>query len=187
MASNAAPDNHPYTYQLSHPCVIDDRENGGCRASDFRECPAAPDRVVEDLVPESRRLALPDPNPDDDVVETVTTDGYPTFGAPVGTPVGPWIVGERGCIDITALNPPPSPDEVFRYFQTLPLPQLTTQHQPPGDVLTGLPVIFYTDSPTTQTFTVDIRGFQVAIEATAQQFTWHTGDTTGQITSTDPG
>jgi hypothetical protein len=85
------------------------------------------------------------------------------------------------------LNPPPSGAEVFSYFRRLPLPQLTTQHQPPGNGLTGLPVIFYTDSPTTQTFTVDIRGFSVVIEATAEQFTWHTGDATGQIISTDPG
>ena len=42
---------------------------------------------------------------------------------------------------------------MFRYFQTLPLPQLTTQHQPPGNGLVGLPVIFFTDSATTQTFT----------------------------------
>ncbi|TYP90829.1 hypothetical protein BD833_101548 [Blastococcus xanthinilyticus] len=76
---------------------------------------------------------------------------------------------------------------MFRYFETLPLPELTTRHQPPGDGLTGLPVIFYTDSLTTQTFTVDIRGFQVVIQATAEQFTWHTGDPTGQITTTDPG
>ncbi|WP_246063377.1 hypothetical protein [Blastococcus colisei] len=76
---------------------------------------------------------------------------------------------------------------MFSYFQRLPLPQLTTQHQPPGDGLTGLPVIFYTGSPTTQTFTVDIRGFSVVIEATAESFTWHTGDATGQIVTTDPG
>ncbi|WP_240619367.1 hypothetical protein [Blastococcus sp. TF02-8] len=182
IASNAAPVDHPYTYQLSHPCVVDDRENGGCRSSDFRQCPAFPGRVVEDLVPERRRLALPTPDG-----TTRTIDGFPTNGAAVGTPVGPWIVGARQCIDITALNPPPSPAEVFSYFQRLPLPTLTTQHQPPGDGLAGLPVIFYTDSPTTQTFTVDIRGFTVVIQATAQQFTWHTGDPTGQIVTTDPG
>jgi hypothetical protein len=90
------------------------------------------------------------------------------------------------CVDITALNPPPSPDEVFRYFQTLPLPQLTTQQQPPGNALVGLPVIFFTDSPTTQTFTVDIRGFAVVINATAKQFDWHTGDGS-TVTSADPG
>jgi hypothetical protein len=67
-----------------------------------------------------------------------------------------WESVREGCYDITALNPPPSGAEVFSYFERLPLPLLTTQHQPPGDGLTGLPVIFYTDSPITQTFTVDI-------------------------------
>jgi len=91
-------------------------------------------------------------------------------------------------MDITSLNPPPSPAEVFSYFERLPLPTLTTQHQPPGDGLSGLPVIFYTDSPTTQTFTVDIRGFTVVINAAAESYTWHTGDpATPEITSTEPG
>ena len=73
-------------------------------------------------------------------------------------------------------------------FQRLPLPTLTTQHQPPGNGLSGLPVIFYTDSPTAQTFTVDIRGFSVVIEAKATRYTWHTGDqATPEVTSTDPG
>ncbi|MDP5185389.1 hypothetical protein QOZ88_22375 [Blastococcus sp. BMG 814] len=105
----------------------------------------------------------------------------------MGTPFGGWIPEGSACIDVTELNPPPSGAEVFSYFQRLPLPQLMTRHQPPGDGLTGLPVIFYTDSPTTQSFTVDIRGFTVVIDATAEQFTWHTGDATGQITTTDPG
>jgi hypothetical protein len=96
--------------------------------------------------------------------------------------------GPGACLDITSLNPPPSPAEVFSYFQRLPLPTLTTQHQPPGDGLSGLPVIFYTDSPTTQTFTVDIRGFTVVIQASAESFTWHTGDPAAPtLTSTDPG
>ncbi|MCA0146186.1 hypothetical protein [Blastococcus sp. LR1] len=132
-------------------------------------------------MPEQRRLALSGPDG-----TTVTQDGFPTGGAPVGTPVGPWITGNRACIDVTALNPPPSPDEVFRFFQTLPLPQLATRQQPPGDALVGLPVIFFTDSPTTQTFTVDIRGFTVTITAGATAFTWHTGDGT-DLTTTDPG
>ena len=33
----------------------------------------------------------------------------------------------------------------------------------------------------------DIRGFTVVIEATAEQFTWHTGDATGLIVTPDPG
>jgi hypothetical protein len=92
----------------------------------------------------------------------------------------------RACVDITALNPPPSPGEVFRYFKELPLPELATKQQPPGNALVGLPVIFFTDSPTTQNFTVDIRGFTVTIAATASGFTWHTGDG-ADVTSTDPG
>ena len=92
----------------------------------------------------------------------------------------------RACTDITALNPPPSPAEVFRYFRTLPLPQLTAEHQPPGDGLSGLPVIFYTDDPVTQTFTLNIRGFTVTIVAGATTFIWHTGDG-ADVTSSDPG
>ncbi|GAB4082324.1 hypothetical protein [Modestobacter muralis] len=75
---------------------------------------------------------------------------------------------------------------MFRYFQTLPLPQLTTRQQPPGEALVGLPVIFFTDSPTTQVFTVDIRGFAVTITARATSFAWTTGDGTTLIT-TDAG
>jgi hypothetical protein len=112
----------------------------------------------------------------------------PTAGTAPGTPFGGWINDGGACVDVTDLNPPPSPGEVFSYFERLPLPTLTTRHQPPGNGLSGLPVIFYTDSPTTQTFTVDIRGFSVVIDATATRFTWHTGDpTTPAITSTDPG
>ena len=118
--------------------------------------------------------------------ETVTLPLQSAPASPVGTPVGSWLPGLRGCIDITALNPPPSPAEIFRYFQTLPLPQLTTQHQPPGNGLVGLPVIFFTDSATTQTFDLTIRGFQVQIVAGATAFTWHTGDGT-ELTSTTPG
>jgi hypothetical protein len=171
---------HPYTYQLSDPCVVNDRENGACRPSDDLQCPAPSDRVVEDLIVEQRRLAISGPE------ATTTVDGFPTGGAPVGTPVGPWERLARGCVDITALDPPPSPDEVFRYFQSLPLPQLPTTQQPPGNGLVGLPTIFFTDGPTTQTFTLDIRGFTVDITATASSFTWHTGDGT-DLTTADPG
>ena len=103
-----------------------------------------------------------------------------------GTPFGVWATTFAGCVDVTDLNPPPSPDEVFRYFQTLPLPELTTRQQPPGEALVGLPVIFFTDSPTTQTFTVDIRGFTVVIAATATTYAWDTGDGT-VLTTPDPG
>ena len=98
-----------------------------------------PDHPV--LVLERQRLAQGDGTP----AEGIT----PLPGAASGTLRR--LDRGRGCMDVTALNPPPSPGEVFSYFERLPLPTLTTQHQPPGNGLTGLPVIFYTDSPTTQT------------------------------------
>ena len=161
--------------------MVNDRETGNCNRADFLQCTSPPGRVVEDLVVEQRRLVLPAPDG-----TTRTVDDFDPGTAPPGTPVGPWIPLERRCVDITALNPAPSPGEVFRYFQTLPLPQLPTRQQPPGNGLVGLPVIFFTDGPTTQTFTLDIRGFTVDITATASSFTWRTGDGT-ELTTTDPG
>jgi hypothetical protein len=106
--------------------------------------------VIQRLVVQQRRLVLVEP-------AGSTIDGFPvTPGTPAGNAVGPWIPLGRACVDITALNPPPSPAEVFRYFQELPLPDLPTQQQPPGNALAGLPVVFYTDGPTTQTFTVNV-------------------------------
>ncbi len=177
VASNAAPANPPYTYRLQSPCQVDTAAGGDCRPDDDALCPAPPGRVVQTMVIEQQRLVLADGS---------TVDGFDSAGLPPGSAVGPWLSVARACVDITALNPPPSPAEVFRYFQELPLPQLTTRQQPPGDGLVGLPVIFFTDSPTEQAFTVDIRGFTVDIAATATTFTWHTGDGT-QLTSTDPG
>jgi hypothetical protein len=158
--------------------VIADEVEGACSSFDFRPCPQEPGRVIEYLVVQRRPVVGPD---------GTTVDGPAPAGFEAGDPVGDWSFVRQGCIDITSLNPPPSGAEVFSYFERLPLPRLTTQHQPPGDGLAGLPVIFYTDSPTTQTFTVDIRGFSVVIEATAQSFAWHTGDATGRLVTTDPG
>lgn len=177
MASNDAPADSPHAYRLRTPCQVDSSAGDACRADDEALCPAPPDRIVQVMVIEQQRIVLPD---------GTTIDGFDPLGAAPGTPVGPWLSVARACVDITALNPPPSPAEVFRYFQTLPLPELTTQQQPPGDALVGLPVIFYTDSPTTQTFTLDIRGFTVDITATATTYTWHTGDGT-DLTTTTPG
>ncbi|MGY1745183.1 hypothetical protein [Blastococcus sp. SYSU D00695] len=134
--------------------------------------------MVRFLTIQQRRLVLPD---------GTTADGFVVDPPlPPGTAVGNWLTFNNSCIDVTALNPAPSPDEVFRYFQRLPLPQLPTHQQPPGDALVGLPVIFFTDGPTTQTHSLDIRGFTVDIVATADSFTWHTGDG-AHLTTTDPG
>lgn len=107
-------------------------------------------------------------------------------GMQPGSPYGPWSAIYTGCVDVTDLNPAPTPDEVYRYFQTLPLPHLDTIEQPPGTALVGLPVVFHTDGPTTQTYDLTIRGFAVHITATATTFTWHTGDGT-DLTTTSPG
>src|SRR4051812_43197723 len=168
-----------YAWRLRRLCVIADEQTGTCSAQDFRRCPEEPGRVLEYLVVEQRPVVRAD--------GTSVLDPATDTGLPPGSLVGFWTEVRQGCIDITPLNPPPSPAEVFSYFERLPLPTLTTQHQPPGDGLSGLPVIFYTDSPTTETFTVDIHGFWVVINATAEKFTWHTGDATGEIFTTDPG
>jgi hypothetical protein len=113
-----------------------------------RACPQVEGRVIQFLIVQRQRLAQEDGSAVEDIA--------PPVGTVPGSAYGPVIVDGGACVDITALNPPPSPDEVFRYFQTLPLPDLPTQQQPPGNALAGLPVVFYTDGPTTQTFTVNV-------------------------------
>jgi hypothetical protein len=171
-----------YAWRIRTLCMLSDEAEGACSGADFRTCPQEPGRAISYYVVQRRPVVHLDPDGNPTVAE-----GSLPNGARVGDPVGSWFTDRQGCIDVTPLNPPPSAAEVLSYFEELPLPQLTTQHQPPGNGLTGLPVIFYTDSPTTQTFTVDIRGFTVVIEATAEQFTWHTGDPAGEVVSTDPG
>ena len=177
-ASNVPPTGPPsFQWRLRTQCEVSDPNVGACQPGAV-VCDPVEARVVTYYIVQRQRLALPD---------GVVIDGQAApEGLPPGTPFGPWETTFAGCVDITDLNPPPSPDEVFRYFQTLPLPQLTTRQQPPGAALVGLPVIFFTDSPTTQTFTVDIRGFDVDITARATSFTWTTGDGT-TLTTTDPG
>ncbi|WP_139173621.1 hypothetical protein [Geodermatophilus telluris] len=167
-----------YVYRLRQPCVLVEERGDLCNALDFQACPADPGRVVRFLTVQQRA-----------VVRANGSAAIPVpGGAQPGDFLGDWVDLRTECLDITALNPPPSPDEVFSYFQRLPLPQLTTRHAPPGDGLSGLPVAFWTDSPTAQTFTVDIRGFTVVIAAEAQQFTWRTGDpAVPTLTSTEPG
>ena len=168
-----------YVWRLVDPCVLDDQRITACRGIDFRACPGPAGRVIGLFAIQRRLVVRPD---------GTQAVGVAPAGTAPGTQVGPWETVRQGCIDITSLNPPPTPAEVFSEFRRLPLPQLTTQHQPPGNGLSGLPVIFWTDSAPSQTFTVDIRGFRVAITATVQRYTWHTGDPARPtVTSTDPG
>jgi hypothetical protein len=145
-----------YGWRLMDPCLAAAQATGYCSPTDVRECPPAdPGRVVGFFVVERRPIVRGDRTAMLDGPNGPTVVQLGQEYAP-GDPVGDWRYIREGCYDITALNPPPSGAEVFSYFERLPLPLLTTQHQPPGDGLTGLPVIFYTDSPITQTFTVDI-------------------------------
>jgi hypothetical protein len=166
-----------YQWRLISQCELDDAAVGGCTPGNAI-CPALAGGLIGLYIVQRQRLVQADRAPVDGMppgVNDTLGDGY-----------GPWGSIATSCVDVTDLNPPPSPDEVFRYFQTLPLPQLATRQQPPGEALVGLPVIFFTDSPTTQTFTVDIRGFTVVIEATATRYDWATGDGT-VLTTADPG
>ena len=176
-ADTAAAD---YEWRLRTLCEISDEAEGACSPSDFRPCPQDPGRVIRFLVLEQRPIVRTD---------GTVVDGSSADGLLPGDPAGPWDEARPGsCLDITSLNPPPSPGEVFSYFERLPLPELAAKHQPPGNGLSGLPVIFYTDEATTQTFTVDIRGFEVVIDAGATSFTWNTGDPTDPTIVTDhPG
>src|SRR3954464_8119317 len=124
FASNETVPAASYRYRLQSPCAVDAAAGGNCRPDDDALCSSPPDRVVQVMVVQQQRLVLAD---------GTTTDGFDPAGAAPGTPVGDWLSLARACVDITALNPPPSPGEVFRYFQTLPLPQLTTRQQPPGN------------------------------------------------------
>jgi hypothetical protein len=167
-----------YDWRLLPPCILAAElgDSPGFCAADAQLCPPEPGRVIQYLIVQRRPVVRVD--------GTAVVD-VPAGFAP-GQPIGNWLTLREGCIDITELNPPPSPGEVFSYFERLPLPQLQTRHQPPGNGLAGLPVVFHTDSPTTQRFTVDVRGYSVVIDARAQRYTWHTGDGP-PITSTDPG
>src|SRR4051812_49022577 len=174
MASSA-PSERIYT--LLTPCEFSDPRDGGCQPGDF-SCPSVPTRLIVYYYVLSQRLVQPDRRAIDGLAPAATAE--------IGSPYGPNVNEGAACVDVTDLNPPPSPGEVYRYFQTLPLPQLATSQRPRGNGLVGLPVIFWTDGPVTQTFTVDIRGFQVVIVATASGYTWHTGDGT-DLATTDPG
>lgn len=177
VASNRAPGPQLYVWRLRTSCEVTDASLGGC-VSDAKACPVVADRVIQLFVVERKTIAQS--NGEGPAGEVVPA------GTPIGSPFGPWAADGLSCVDVTDLNPAPTPDEVYRYFRTLPLPALPTIQQPPGTALVGLPVVFHTDGPTTQTYDLTIRGFAVSITATATTYTWHTGDGT-DLTTASPG
>src|SRR4051794_11842696 len=60
IATNSAPLNHPWTYQLSTPCQLDTAAGGLCRPDDDTVCATAPDRVSQVMVILRQRLVLSD-------------------------------------------------------------------------------------------------------------------------------
>jgi len=115
----------------------------------------------------------------------------PPASIPIGQPYGIVLPAGQGCVDVSTLDLPPSPEEVATYFQALPLPGLGFGFQPPDLGLVNLPEIFFTLEPTTGTYIVDIRGYSVTIYTGVSQFFWHTGDTVSPegeyVYSEDPG
>lgn len=183
LASNAVPNPWPaYRYRLISACQAADDAGNGCQAG--LVCEPVDGRVIQYLVAQRQALV----QPAEVAVGDAANDAALAAGLTPGSSRSGYLAYREGCVDITELNPAPTPEEVFRYFQQLPLPQLSTVVQPPGGtVLVGLPTIFYTDAPVQQVFTVDIRGFAVVITAVAQGFTWHTGDGGAVVTSDGPG
>ena len=180
------PSRSDYVWRLSDSCALLSRrgERQLFVNMDFRPCPQEPGRVIGYFVIEQRpRVRSTERAPL--AWKPVRPAGAPSRGARrrTGMDVRAGLPRHHGAEPAAVAGARCSATSSACRCRTL-----TTQHQPPGDGLSGLPVIFYTDSPTTQTFTVDIRGFTVVITATAEQFTWHTGDRAPPaVTSTDPG
>src|SRR4051812_30481771 len=120
-ATNAPPSPPAYQWQLLTQCQVTDPVVGG-GAPGEAVCPDLPNVVQGYYIVEKQRLVPADGSP---------VDGQaPPPGAAPGGGYGNWTIVFQGCVDVTDLNPAPTPDEVFRYFQSLPLPHLTTQQQP---------------------------------------------------------
>lgn len=188
VASNSPPNPQFYTYALVPYCVRNEDEAGRCNT--VPTCNAAAGQLNLYYYIYRERIA-----------QLEGTPAPPEYGpneppapappVPVGQPYGGMRPSGQGCVEVSALNPPPSPEEVLLYFQALPLPGLDFSYQPPDLGLVNLPEIYYTTEPTTASYTIDIRGYSVTINTSVSQFTWHTGDSASAegeaVVSTDPG
>jgi len=190
VASNNPPDPQFYTYSLVPYCVKNDAELGSCET--VPTCDAAAGQLNLYYYIYRQRVAQPAgalPPPEYGPNEPPAPPPPP--GVAIGQPWGGMELWLQGCVEVSALDPPPSPEEVFAYFQALPIPGLGFGYQPPDLGLVNLPEIFFTTEPTTGSYTVDIRGYSVTIVTYVDQFIWHTGDTASPegeaIVSADPG
>jgi len=190
VASNNPPSPQFYTYSLVPYCVKNDDQLGRCDT--VPTCNAAAGQLNLYYYIYRQRIAQPGgtlPPPEYGIGEPPAPT--PPASLPIGSPYGTVLPSGQGCVDVSTLDVPPSPEEVLLYFQALPLPALGFGYQPPDLGLVNLPEIFFTTEPTTGTYPVDIRGYSVTIVTYVDQFIWHTGDTASPegeaIVSADPG
>lgn len=190
VATNSAPTPQFYTYSLVPYCVKNDAEQGSCDT--VPTCDAAAGQLNLYYYIYRQRVAQPAgtlPPPEYGPNEPPAPPPPP--GVAMGQPWGGTDLWLEGCVEVSALDLPPSPEEVATYFQSLPIPALGFGYQPPDLGLVNLPEIFFTTEPTTGAYTIDIRGYSVTINTRVSQFIWHTGDTTSPegeaVVSEDPG
>ena len=189
-ATNNAPAPQFYTFALVPYCVKNEDQAGRCET--VPSCDAAAGQLNLYYYIYRQRVAQPE--------GTIAPPEYgkneppapaPPSGVAIGQPYGEMVFWLEGCVDVSTLDLPPSPEEVATYFQALPLPGLGFGFQPPDLGLVNLPEIFFTLEPTTGTYVVDIRGYSVTIYTGVSQFFWHTGDTAAPegeyVYSEDPG
>jgi len=172
LASDVSPTPHHWIWQIEPMC---DLQGGDCMPGEY--CAGADQGVYMDI--NVKPLAQPgDPDP----VAPPTAPGRglpfdtPLPGTPVGTAYGGWLPAGEGCVDVSQLDVPPTPEEVYEQFVVQPIPGLAFSVQPPDLGLVNLPEIYYTTEPTTGTDTVDIRGYTVVLSTAIAQFRWYTGD-----------
>lgn len=198
LASDAPPAPHYWLWRIEPDCDV---RGGDCVPGNF--CAEQGGGVFMQI--EVMPIAQPGPAPTaeaptpEPVVEPPPAPGRaapfrePPDGTPVGATYTTWLPANPGCVVIDALPLPPTPEEVYEVFTTLPIPELTLMHQPPEVGLVNLPEIFYTTDPDTATFTFDIRGYAVTLDTFVAQFRWYTGDLRGPtnipviLTSEGPG
>lgn len=138
-----------YRYRLVTPCISEDPVIGGCLVRP--DCPAPPDRNVQNFLVQSQVIA----------------DG-------VGSP---WSDLGISCVDITELEPTVTPEMVLAAFRELPLPLGEVSFQPvSGTILVNVGAIFYTTQPETAAYDIVLLDQAVRIDATISDYAWHPGD-----------
>ncbi len=189
-ATNNPPAPQFYTYFLVPYCVQNDDVDGECQTVPSCDATAGQLNLYyyiyrQTVAQPAGTLPPPEYGPNEPPAPA------PPASAIIGQPYGDMNLWLEGCVEVSALDPPPSPEEVFTYFQALPIPGLGFGYQPPDLGLVNLPEIFFTTEPTTGTYPVDIRGYSVTITTSVDQFIWHTGDTASPegeaVISADPG